>query len=774
MTSNHLAALLSALQTVQSAPDPEHTHVVILPPVPPPAPIIVPPSQAAHPGRSLRTLAGPLARQGLRQVFRHLVRPIASRVLRHSALRKFALRFLARFPGLHTRAYGIMFPPAAVIAAAELPPDPVLGDTLSPRARTVARRLARLSGMPQGSPGLALPALGDHADWDRFVATTQAMLIARGAGAMPARARLAFVSPLPPERTGIAEYAAQLLPALCVHFDITLIVEQATLELPPLLSALPVHDSAWLSGHADEFDEILYQIGNSEFHSHMFDLLRDHPGVVVLHDFFLGNVMAYRQVHNDPADAWTNALFHSHGYPALLAYQQAGARPALLKSHPCNLAVLEGATRVIVHSDHAAVLARAWYGAHATDYWNIVPLPRAQPPVHDPAAARAALRIAPNVLLVCSFGYIGQNKLTDRLLAAWMASSLHADPQCLLVLVGANHDSPFGLSIDETVRAAGAGVRIAGWTDDHVYRQYLQAADIGVQLRTSAQGETSAAVLDCMNYGLPTIVNANGSMADLPEQTVWRLPDVFADAALVAALETLRHDGTRRVALGQRAAQLLADGYRPEHCSLLYRSALELARADAPRSMRALEQALAPLCTSPEERLAAASAIARLPARLPARQLLVDASQLHLPHYAYARDELAALLTGAQGWRIEPVLLVQEDGQWRLRYARTLAAGILGFAWSAPDDPVVDVDPGDLFYAPVPNPDIVMAHGAGLWRGLRAQGTAFAFAVPPNAPSDELQAWRACVKELANLLVFSDIASVAWLGASMPDYNNAC
>jgi hypothetical protein len=38
-------------------------------------------------------------------------------------------------------------------------------------------------------------------------------------------------------------------------------------------------------------DHIVYQFGNSPFHSHMIALLQRHPGVVVLHDFFLSSML---------------------------------------------------------------------------------------------------------------------------------------------------------------------------------------------------------------------------------------------------------------------------------------------------------------------------------------------------------------------------------------------------------------------------------------------------------------------------------------------------
>jgi glycosyltransferase involved in cell wall biosynthesis len=584
---------------------------------------------------------------------------LARLVLRSPRAKKLALGLLARSPALHTKALAIMFPASKVIDLDPVPLDPALAATLSPRARLAARRQA-LHAAPAPHGGT--------------------------------RSRLAFVSPLPPERTGIADYAAQLLPALMDHFDITLVVQQASVDLPPALSALPIRDAAWLRAHAGEVDQILYQIGNSEFHSHMFALLRDFPGVVVLHDFFLANVMAYRQMRNDPPGAWTGALFQSHGYPALRAYQAAPNRTALFKVYPCNLAVLEQASAVIHHSSHAATLARSWYGKDATRTWHSVPLPRAAPPTLDRAAARTALGIADDVFLVCSFGYIMPNKLGERLLAAWLASSLHAGRRCLLVLVGEVQDSPFGAQITRLVESAQGTVKIAGWSDDTVYRQYLQAADLGVQLRTSAQGETSAAVLDCMNYGLATIVNANGSMADLPADTVLRLPDTFDNAALTAALEQLYHDDTGRLDLGRRAARLLATEYRPEHGAARYGAALHAARTAAPV--------------------------------LHVRQLLVEIGA--------PPDELRALLN-TPGVRVEPVRLVLEDGHWRLRYARQHAAALLGLTWAVADDPLADLAHGDIVYCPHATDATAAAGQAGLWQTLRGHGVAVALGWPDPA-----------------------------------------
>lgn len=602
--------------------------------------------------------------------------------------------------------------------------------------------------------------------------------------------RLAFVSPLPPERTGIADYAVQLLPALLDYFEIELVVQQDKVTLPATLAALPQRSADWFAGHADEYDQVIYQFGNSPFHSHMFQLLQDRPGVVVLHDFFLSGVLAYEQMRGTMPGAWAEALYHSHGYPALQASLAPDGVEQAKDAYPCNLAVLEGATRVIVHSEHALDLARTWYGADAGHNWDVVPLPRSAPPALDRAAARLALGIRQDAFVACSFGFIAPTKLNHQLLQAWIASSLHADPDCELVLVGANHGGGYGTQISTMIRAAGAKnrIRIAGWSDDAVYRQYLQAADIGIQLRSVSRGETSAAVLDCMNYGLPTIVNANGSMAALPDDAVWKLPDIFTQTDLIDALETLRSDAAYRTALSTQAQNLLHTKHSPQHCAQQYAAALDLAYAKAGHSRQALMHALTaiPQLASDEQMLLQlASCLAHTPDPLMPRQLLVDVTaiaqhDLKTGIERVVRTQLIELLRQPiPGWRVEPVYLSAQGGCWHYRYAQRYTRQLLGINNGTAADPVVDVGPRDVFYSADYSPNAVMeAARSGLYAYWRARGVEVNFLIHDLLPvlrpeffpanSDQTHgAWLACVADNADrMLCISDAVRhemMAWL-----------
>lgn len=108
--------------------------------------------------------------------------------------------------------------------------------------------------------------------------------------------KLAFLSPLPPERSGIADYSAELLPELARYYEIDVIVAQEKVSDSWVHDNLPIRSVDWFVQNVEQYDRILYHFGNSPFHQHMFDLIEQFPGVIVLHDFFLGHIQAHRDL----------------------------------------------------------------------------------------------------------------------------------------------------------------------------------------------------------------------------------------------------------------------------------------------------------------------------------------------------------------------------------------------------------------------------------------------------------------------------------------------
>jgi glycosyltransferase involved in cell wall biosynthesis len=104
-----------------------------------------------------------------------------------------------------------------------------------------------------------------------------------------------------------------------------------------------------------------------------------------------------------------------------------------------------------------------------------------------------------------------------------------------------------------TGRARALGVadriEITGAVDDADWQGWLDRATVAVQLRESASGETSAAVLECLAAGVPVVTNL-ATAAEYVDGTVALIPS--ADAAVVASrVQALLDDPTERAALSE-------------------------------------------------------------------------------------------------------------------------------------------------------------------------------------------------------------------------------
>ena len=520
-----------------------------------------------------------------------------------------------------------------------------------------------------------------------------------------ARPKLAYVSPLPPVKSGIADYSAELLPELAKYYEIDLVVDQERV-IDPRVAGFPQRSPDWLRANAHAFDRVVYHFGNSHAHQHMFELIRDVPGIVVLHDFFFSGVLDNLENEGYLPQAFLHALYESHGFPGLLDHAKNGRHAAIWK-YPVNKGVLDAAAGVIVHSDFSKTLATAWYGPQTAAGWRTIPLLRGRPEGSIGPGARANARtrlgLANDDYVVCTFGMLGRTKLNDELLDAFLASPLALDPHCRLVFVGENDPGLYGGELLQKANAGAAKdrIRITGFVDAATYADWLAAADCAVQLRTSTRGETSASVLDCLLYGLPTVVNAHGSTASIDDELLVKLRDDFTVPELADALAHLHGDAGARAALARKALAHMEAEHAPARVGRMVADAIEhFTHHGSQAHYRQVVRAAAPVCPDNElAPLAAAIAFNRAP--VAPRQLLVDVSalvqsDLKTGIQRVVRSVLLAMLNDPPpGFRIEPVF--SHGGGNAYRYARQFALNLTGTTGLALEDAPADLRPGDVF-----------------------------------------------------------------------------
>lgn len=515
------------------------------------------------------------------------------------------------------------------------------------------------------------------------------------------RPRLAYVSPLMPQASGIATYARDLLPALARWYRIDVVADQAAVTDPWVLDHATILDPATFLQRAGDYARVLYHFGNSGLHPFMLPLLEQVPGVVMLHDFFLGQALA--EAGQEP---FRRALAESHG-----AFAALGAAPEHLEAAkatwPANLAVLQQATGVIVHSRTARRLAEAWYGPDVARSWAVIPHLRQAHRLDEATrqAARAELGLAPDALVICSFGLIGPSKLSHLVLEAFSRPPLADDPGAVLVFVGRNDTGRYGRDLLAAIAAAGLAdrVRITGWADDALYEGYLRAADIAVQLRSLSRGETSGAVIDCMAHGLATVVNAHGTLADLDPETVVMLPDAVAAGPLAEAMAALAADPALRARIGAAALVLIERDHAPATCAERFARAIEGFHAADARGLGGALRRIAFPGLAPDSLTDIAGALAwNIPPAPRLRQLLVDVSailqvDLRTGVQRVVRQILTEWLRAPPaGWAVLPVYGTGTVPGYR--HARHWTDTFLNLPPHAPDgDAPVDAWPGDVF-----------------------------------------------------------------------------
>lgn len=552
--------------------------------------------------------------------------------------------------------------------------------------------------------------------------------------------RLANVSPLPPERSGIADYSAELLPFLSQFYEIDVITDQQDIDCVWIKDNCRILSTNEFMLAASDYDRIVYHFGNNPMHVQMFDLLLRYPGIVVLHDFFLSGVQWYRETYGFSANALWSALYESHGYNAVQERAAEQDEPVVFR-YPCNFDVIKNAVGVIAHSENTLRLAKQWYGIE--DGLNVIPLLRHKADQIKKSLARKQLGISSSDFLVCSFGFIGKTKHNHSLLDAWENSAiLSGDKSCKLVFVGDTDESLYSVELINRVKkySDSGSVKISGWTDAAIYRLYLAAADVAVQLRTLSRGETSAAVLDCMNYGIATIVNANGSMADISAALVRKIPDEFSIAQLRAELEYLHSQPQERLQLAKRAQYFLHTEHAPAHCAQMYASQIENFYAvnigNVSKVVQRLRQIM-PVNVDKTSLITLAEVLSEnFPSKKPAKRLFLDVSVVARDDFKTGIQRVVRSLTTLlheappEGYRIEPVYLVEENTIWHYRYARNYMLGLLNLTQGWLEDEPIEAQAGDILLGlDLAGGYVVNANRQGLYRKFQELGVQVSFVV---------------------------------------------
>ena len=191
--------------------------------------------------------------------------------------------------------------------------------------------------------------------FDEALAKKRNALTLAAANNILPKPRMAMLTPLPPTKSGIADYNSVFLPYLSRHFNIDIYTQEKRCSDLNIQSCFRVFDVANFGVNATSYDVIFYEIGNSEYHSHMLELMKKYPGVVGLHDAFLSGLMGYLEFNLGYPHKFAQEMLYSHGSIARRIFAPVQETPdannTAMIDLPCTKSVIENALGVISHSE---------------------------------------------------------------------------------------------------------------------------------------------------------------------------------------------------------------------------------------------------------------------------------------------------------------------------------------------------------------------------------------------------------------------------------------
>ncbi|OPX65137.1 MULTISPECIES: glycosyltransferase family 4 protein [unclassified Methanoregula] len=403
--------------------------------------------------------------------------------------------------------------------------------------------------------------------------------------------KLAYFSPLPPQKSGISDYSEALLPHLARYFDIDLWVTRTPEKsLAKKFTSINYRNGTTSLSKLSDYPCILFNMGNNpEFHSEMYDVFLQHPGHVILHDFVLYFlVTGYYLDYKRDREGYIREFYQIFGERGIHKVKRIlkSKTPPLQFAHPEYFPMIQGiiskAHGIIVHSEYAEKLL-VEFGCtpekiariNQVNYANM----RFEYPPRDLARTRKQYGIRPGTLLIASFGYIAPTKRNAEIICAVKRIIQESAPDIQYLMVGeGNYIDGF---LDDTIKKTGFVLR-----ED--YERLLACSDIVVNLRNPSMGETSATVLQAMTAGKPCIVTDTAWFSELPDGVVEKISPVplKEEQDLKDTLVKLIHDADRRYRLGCMAHRYVREKHDPKkiarEISLFVNRDLRIHKGDFP------------------------------------------------------------------------------------------------------------------------------------------------------------------------------------------------
>ncbi len=368
--------------------------------------------------------------------------------------------------------------------------------------------------------------------------------------------KVAMVTPMARE-SAIADVMMQAVPDLAVDWELDVWSPDESARRPCPVPVIPFSADASVAEALSVYDLVVYVLGDSPLHSRILPLAQRVPGLVVLHDASMTNLVRRTAVETGTLDELVDRIRAQSGDRVAEIVLEPSLAPGgdgwlrLCEELPFDDLVLEGSLGAVVHS--------AWHGKRVDGLTlgdvTVAPLPvpsarGGRDSSHNPDAERRLSDLPDDALLLVTVGAMNANRRVDLLLEA-----ISGDPALQNVhlwAVGPAEGTIVG-EIAATARRLDISDRFAstGRVSDQLLTQILARADMAAALRDPVLEGQSASVLTQLLSGTPLIVFDIAHYAELPDDVAIKVAPAAGTEGLRQAIRTLAADPQQRERRGE-------------------------------------------------------------------------------------------------------------------------------------------------------------------------------------------------------------------------------
>ena len=304
--------------------------------------------------------------------------------------------------------------------------------------------------------------------------------------------RIAIFCPSPVSYSAVGKYIFQNHAELSRLYDIDYYIEYGLTSHEPTRVNILEYASNYFPATSFDLNKvknyayILYNIGNSEFHTETILNALRLPGTAIIHDTKLSGVFDY---------------MHNRGIitPERKQFEMLIDEVSKTKNTSCLTSIITYQKSLICHS---------FFAKNSVHLSGSPTITHAMLPVGVPVIELARS----NVPTISFAGIISEEKGINLVSAV----SELGDVKVKVFGYGVLGDSPL-------LNGLGSNVEVIKDLSDKDFQDNLRMSDIVVNYRISYQGETSLSTLEAMRYGAVVIVRRIGWFDELPDNTVMKV-----------------------------------------------------------------------------------------------------------------------------------------------------------------------------------------------------------------------------------------------------------